>query len=82
VIANLILDPMVQAHGQDPNVLGFQTVLNLNALKPSDRAAFDALDLGVATLGPADLGPALLEPHASWMVRIGEDWIKRYGVAQ
>lgn len=82
VVANLILDPEVQARAQDPSVLGFQTVLNLNALAAADRARFDALDLGVATLAPADMGPALLEPHATWMVRIGQDWIARYGVAQ
>lgn len=82
VVANLLLDPEVQARAQDPSILGFQTVLDLNALAPADRARFDALDLGVATLSPADLGPALLEPHASWMVRIGQDWIERYGVAQ
>ncbi len=82
VVANLLLDPAVQARAQDPGILGFQTVLNVAALPPADRARFDALDLGVATLAPADLGPALLEPHASWMVRIGQDWIERYGVAQ
>lgn len=81
VIANLILDPAVQAAAQDPATLGFQTVLNLAALAPEDRARFDALQLGVATLPPADLGPALLEPHASWMVKIAEDWVARYGVA-
>lgn len=82
VVANLLLDPAIQARAQDPAVLGFQTVLDLNALPPEDRARFDALSLGVATLSPADLGPALLEPHASWMLRIGQDWIARYGVAQ
>lgn len=82
VVANLLLDPEVQARAQDPNILGFQTVLNLSSLADSDRARFDALELGMATLSPADLGPALLEPHASWMLRIGQDWIARYGVVQ
>ena len=81
VVANLLLDPQVQARAQDPAVLGFQTVLNVAALPPEDTARFAALDLGPATLAPADLGPALLEPHASWMTRIAEDWVKRYGVA-
>ncbi|MGL6211074.1 MAG: ABC transporter substrate-binding protein [Paracoccaceae bacterium] len=81
IIANLLLDPEVQARAQDPAVLGFQTVLNIEALTPDDRGRFDALDLGIATLSPAELGPVLLEPHASWMTRIAEDWIKRYGVA-
>ena len=82
VIANLILDPAIQAAAQDPATLGFQTVLNLAALAPEDRARFDALKLGPATLSPADLGPVLLEPHASWMVKIGEDWAKRYGLSK
>ena len=82
VVANLLLDPEVQARAQDPDVLGFQTVLNLSALSTADQARFDALDLGIATLAPGDLGPALLEPHASWMSRIGEDWVRRFGVAQ
>ena len=81
VVANLLLDPVVQARAQDPALLGFQTVLNMAALGPQDRARFDSLALGVATLSPADLGPVLLEPHASWMVRISQDWVRRYGVA-
>ncbi|MCU0900932.1 MAG: ABC transporter substrate-binding protein [Cypionkella sp.] len=82
VVANLLLDPEVQARAQDPNVLGFQTVLNLSSLDDTARARFDALDLGIATLSPDQLGPVLLEPHASWMVRLSQDWIERYGVAQ
>lgn len=82
VIANLILDPAVQARAQDPAVLGFQTVLDMAALTAEDRARFDALALGVATLSPTELGPVLLEPHASWMTRINQDWIARYGTVQ
>lgn len=82
VIANLLLDPEVQARAQDPAVLGFQTVLDVAALPEPDRARFAALDLGPATLAPDELGPALLEPHASWMERIAEDWVHRYGTAQ
>ncbi|MCF1710925.1 ABC transporter substrate-binding protein [Tabrizicola sp. J26] len=81
VIANLLLDPEVQARAQDPDVLGFQTVLNLDALSAADRARFEGLKLGVATLPPQALRPVLLEPHASWMTRIAADWITRYGVA-
>lgn len=82
VIADLVLSPEVQARAQDPAVLGFQTVLNLAALTTQDRARFDALDLGIATLPPDRLGPALLEPHASWSVKLAEDWQARYGVAR
>ncbi|MEO6298975.1 MAG: ABC transporter substrate-binding protein [Paracoccaceae bacterium] len=79
IIANLLLDPEVQAHAQDPATLGFLTVLSIAALKPEDQARFSALNLGIATLSPADLGPTLLEPHASWMAKISDDWVKRYG---
>ena len=82
VVANLLLEPAIQARAQDPAVLGFQTVLNMAALGPEDRARFDGLALGVATLPPAGLGPVLLEPHASWMAMISTDWTARYGVAQ
>ena len=81
VVANLILDPEVQAHAADPTVLGFQTVLDVARLPPVDSARFAALPLGAATLPPDRLGPVLLEPHASWMTRIAEDWTARYGVA-
>ncbi len=82
VVANLLIDPAVQARAQDPATLGFQTVLNIAALPETDRAAFASLALGVATLSPADLGPVLLEPHGSWGTRISEDWGARYGVAK
>ena len=82
VVANLLLDPAIQARAQDPAVLGFLTVLNMAALSPTDKASFDGLSLGIATLSPADLGPSLLEPHGSWMDRVAADWVTRYGVAQ
>lgn len=82
VVANLILDPAVQAQAQNPEILGFQTVLDLSSLTQADRARFDALPLGAATLRPDEMGPTLLEPHASWMSRIAADWAARYGVAQ
>ena len=30
-------------------------------------------------LTPAELGAPLPEPHPSWMTRIQDDWITRYG---
>lgn len=82
VVADLLLDPAIQARAQDPAVLGFLTVLDQAALDPVAKARFDGLDLGVATLAPAALGRSLLEPHASWTARIAADWVGRYGVAQ
>ena len=81
VVANLLLDPAVQARAQDASVLGFQTVLNMDALTPADRALFQDAPRGPATLSPAELGPTLLEPHASWMTQISDQWARRYGVA-
>ena len=81
VIANLLLEPSVQARAQDANVLGFQTVLNMAALTPSEFALFNDIPRGPATLSPAELGPTLLEPHATWMTQISAEWSARYGVA-
>ncbi len=82
VVANFLMSPEAQARAQDPNILGYGTVLNMDALSADDRAAFDALELGIATLSPAELGTVQAEPHPSWMTRIADDWIQRYGVAQ
>jgi putative thiamine transport system substrate-binding protein len=82
VLANFLMSPEAQARAQDPNILGYGTVLNMDALSNTDRAAFDALELGVATLSPADLGSVQAEPHPSWATRIADDWVSRYGVAE
>jgi putative thiamine transport system substrate-binding protein len=81
VLANFLVSPEAQAHKQDPNVWGDPTVLAMDKLSGTERAAFDALDLGIATLKPAELGPAFDEPHPSWMDRIEQEWLRRYGVA-
>ncbi|MEM9798206.1 MAG: ABC transporter substrate-binding protein [Pseudomonadota bacterium] len=82
VIANILLSPEAQLRAQTPDILGYGTVLAMDKLSPEDRAAFEALDLGPATLSPAELGPAQPEPHPSWAERLAEDWVARYGVAQ
>lgn len=82
VVANFLLSPEAQVRAQDPNILGYGTVLNMDALGAEDRAAFEALDLGIATLSPEELGSVQAETHPSWMTRIAEDWAKRYGTGQ
>ena len=82
VVANFLMSPEAQARAQDPEVLGYGTVLNMDALTDADRAAFDALELGIATLSPAELGTVQAEPHPSWMTRIADDWVDRYGTGQ
>jgi putative thiamine transport system substrate-binding protein len=81
VLANFLLSPEAQVRKQDPKIWGDPTVLALGKLPEADRAAFAALDLGIATLPPEKLGPALPEPHPDWMTRIEAEWIKRYGAA-
>ena len=82
VVANFLMSPEAQARAQDPEILGYGTVLDMDALTAEDRARFDALTLGVATLSPADLGSVQAEPHPSWMTRIADDWMTRYGVSE
>jgi len=82
VVANFLMSPEAQVRAQDPAVLGYGTVLNMDALSTDERAAFDGLELGIATLSPAQLGTVQDEPHGSWMTRIADDWAQRYGVAQ
>jgi len=82
VVANFLMSPQAQARKQDPDVWGDPTVLDVDALPEEDRARFEALDLGVATLAPEELGRALPEPHASWMERLEREWARRYGAGQ
>ncbi|MBC8131075.1 MAG: ABC transporter substrate-binding protein [Rhizobiaceae bacterium] len=79
VVANFLLSPEAQARKEDPAVWGDPTVLAMDKLPEADRAAFAAIDRGLATLSPEELGPVLPEPHPTWMVRIEAEWLKRYG---
>lgn len=79
VVADFLLSPEAQLHKQDPAVWGDFTVLDLEKLGTADRARFDSLPLGEATLSQEELGVPLPEPHPSWMVRIEQQWLKRYG---
>ncbi|WP_144185853.1 ABC transporter substrate-binding protein [Elioraea rosea] len=77
VLADFLLSPEAQAHGQDPRVMGNFTVLALERLAPEDRARFERLPRGAATLTNAELGRPLPEPHPSWMTRIVAEWERR-----
>ncbi|NBC94780.1 MAG: ABC transporter substrate-binding protein, partial [Deinococcus-Thermus bacterium] len=74
VVANFLLSPEAQARKADPTVWGDPTVLDVAALPEADRALFDALPRGVATLSPEALGPTLPEPHPSWTDAIEAEW--------
>jgi len=78
VVADFLLSPEAQARMQNIDNLGAFSVLD-PALMDAEAAAFFA-DLPQSPALPelADLGPILLEPHASWMTAIAEDWAARY----
>jgi putative thiamine transport system substrate-binding protein len=78
VVADFLMSPEAQAHKQDPNVWGDGTVLDLGALAPADRARFDALPRGIATLAPDELVPVRPEPHPSWTIAIEAEWLRRF----
>jgi putative thiamine transport system substrate-binding protein len=78
VVADFLMSPEAQAHKQDPRIWGDGTVLDLDALDAADRARFDALPRGVATLAPDQLVPVRPEPHPSWMVEIEAEWLRRF----
>ena len=78
VVANFMLSPEAQIRKADSRVWGDPTVLSMTRLTATDKAAFDALPRGVATLSEADLGKTLAEPHPSWMGAIEAAWKARY----
>jgi putative thiamine transport system substrate-binding protein len=77
-LANFLMSPEAQAHKQDPRVWGDGTVLAVDKLPPAERARFEALPRGVATLPPEALVPVRPEPHPSWMVEIEAEWLRRF----
>lgn len=79
VFANFLLSPMAQTRKQEPEIWGDPTVLDVAGLPANEKALFDAMDLGPATLSPEDLGPVLPEPHPSWVKALEEAWVQRYG---
>jgi putative thiamine transport system substrate-binding protein len=78
VVADFLLSPEAQARKQDPRVWGDSTVLDLDALTGPERAAFEALPLGTATLPPEKLTPVRPEPHPSWTTEIEAEWLRRF----
>ncbi|RYC15656.1 ABC transporter substrate-binding protein [Ciceribacter ferrooxidans] len=78
VVADFLLEPATQAHAQDISVLGSFSVLDQNTLDEQQKALFASLPTSPALPGNAELGATLLEPHASWMTRLSEEWAKRY----
>ena len=78
VFANFLLSPMAQARKADPTIWGDPSVLDIGKLARPDKALFDAVPKGVATLTPDELGQGLPEPHVSWVQALEKEWLKKY----
>lgn len=78
VVANFLMSPEAQARKADTRAWGDPTVLAMDKLSAEQRALFDALPRGDATLSPAELGSVLREPHASWVEALEQAWLERY----
>jgi putative thiamine transport system substrate-binding protein len=82
VVANFLMSPEAQRRKLDPKIWGDPTVLSIGKLDEADRASFNEVELGIATLKPEELGATLSEPDASWLEMLEKEWIRRYGVAR
>lgn len=78
VVANFMLSPAAQARKADPRAWGDPTVLDVAALPPKLKAAFDRLPAN----GPEAAVPTLAEPDASWMNALESAWLARYGAGR
>lgn len=73
VLANLLLDPRLQAIKADPDVLGVPTVLDLDRLDEAQRALF--ADVTEASYVLADYGTLVDELDADLVETIEQRWI-------
>jgi putative thiamine transport system substrate-binding protein len=78
VVANFLMSPEAQARKADITVWGDPTVLNMQALNAEQRVLFANPEAGLAVLSDADLGNVRLEPHASWVGYLEQQWQQRY----
>ncbi|MGH8936347.1 MAG: ABC transporter substrate-binding protein [Acidimicrobiia bacterium] len=72
VVANLLLDPGLQAAKADPALLGLPTVLDRSRLSPAQRRLFE-IPVGSPHL-LEDLGPLLSEMAPNRVIAIEERW--------
>ena len=78
-VANFMLSAEAQSRKANPEIWGDPTVLAMPRLSAAERAMFDNLPRGIATLPEAELSPSLPEPHPSWVPLIQDGWVKRFG---
>ncbi len=72
VVANLLLDPGLQAAKAEPTLLGLPTVLDRSRLSPAQRRLFE-IPVGSPHL-LEDLGPLLSEMAPNRVIAIEERW--------
>lgn len=73
VVADLLLEPRLQALKADPEILGMPTVLDLDLVSPEDRTLFDE----ASRVSPhilADLGPVIPELAPERVSDLEERW--------
>ena len=78
LVANFLLQPETQAHMQNINILGSFSVLDPTQFNETQAQVFADLPTSEALPTLNDLGPTLLEPHASWSVKLKQQWSQRY----
>jgi len=76
VAANFLLSPLAQARKADITHWGDPTVLALDKLPAAERARFATAALPGQV---AQTMPTILEPHASWVDPLEQEWLRRYG---
>jgi len=78
VFANFLMSPEAQARKANTQIWGDPTVLSMDKLSAEQKALFDNLPKGKATLSNEALSKVLLEPHASWVEALEKAWLERY----
>jgi len=78
VLANFLMSPEAQARKANTDIWGDPTVLDVDRLPASERARFEELPQGKATLSADELGAVLREPHTSWVEALERAWQERY----
>ncbi len=77
LLANFLLSPEAQLNKYDPANWGDLPALDLTSLDHHERAAFDAVDLGEATLPPQALaGAAVPEMTPEYVQALEEGWVE------
>ena len=77
VLADFLMSPEAQLSKFDPKNWGDFPALDMKRLTADQKAAFDRVDLGAATLSPAVLaGAAVPEIPSEYLEALERDWEK------